>query len=133
MSGIEVTGQPGIDEATAEIAVALRDAHPEGFSEQWYYDEAERLRNAILRGARRALEPVPWTLGVNGRDWFAVRDSMTLEGNAAAGLTEVGKRYDMKLDGTQRVFRSRIRAQARVDELNSGLISLMVRVREAAE
>ena len=56
MSGIAVTGQPDIDQATAEIAVALRDADP-GKREQSYYDEAARLRDAIMAGTRALAEP----------------------------------------------------------------------------
>lgn len=50
---ITTTGNPVIDQATAEIAVALRDASP-GKRDQDYYDEASRLRDAILSGARNA-------------------------------------------------------------------------------
>lgn len=52
-TGIRVTGQPDIDQATAEIAVALRDAAGTAATytpEQHYYDEAMRLRDAILKG-----------------------------------------------------------------------------------
>jgi hypothetical protein len=56
MSGITVTGQPDIDQATAEIAVALRDASP-GKRDQHYYDEAARLRDAIMAGTRALAEP----------------------------------------------------------------------------
>lgn len=47
---IITTGCPRVDEATAEIAVALRDASP-GRPDQHYYDEAMRLRDEILAGA----------------------------------------------------------------------------------
>jgi hypothetical protein len=50
---ITTTGNPGVDQATAEIAVALRDASP-GKRDQDYYNEAMRLRDAILSGAREA-------------------------------------------------------------------------------
>ena len=51
MRGIPVTGQPDVDQATAEIAVALRDGAP-GKRDQAYYDEAVRLRDAIMAGTR---------------------------------------------------------------------------------
>lgn len=51
MRGIAVTGQPDIDQATAEIAVVLRDAGY-GKREQDCYDEAARLRDAIMAGTR---------------------------------------------------------------------------------
>jgi hypothetical protein len=47
--GIQTTGISQVDQATAEIAVALRDASP-GHREQGYCDEAMRLRDAILNG-----------------------------------------------------------------------------------
>lgn len=46
---IRATGNPQIDQATAEIAMALRDASP-GKRDQDYYDEAMRLRDEILDG-----------------------------------------------------------------------------------
>lgn len=50
---IRTTGNPQIDTATAEIAVALRDG---GFGrrDQDRYDEAMRLRDEILAGAASA-------------------------------------------------------------------------------
>jgi hypothetical protein len=48
---IRTTGHQDIDHATSEIAVALRDADP-GKRDQHYYDEAMRLRDAIMRGTR---------------------------------------------------------------------------------
>jgi hypothetical protein len=51
MRGIAVTGQPDIDQATAEIAVVLRDAGY-GKREQDCYDEASRLRDVIMAGTR---------------------------------------------------------------------------------
>ena len=47
---IKTTGNHLIDSATAEIAVALRDASP-GQRDQEYYDQAARLRDDIIRGA----------------------------------------------------------------------------------
>jgi hypothetical protein len=44
---IRTTGNPDVDTATAEVAVALRDASP-GKTDQYYYDEAMRLRDVIL-------------------------------------------------------------------------------------
>jgi len=49
MNGITVTGNSQIDRATAEIAVALRNASP-GKRDQHYYDEASRLRDEIMQG-----------------------------------------------------------------------------------
>lgn len=49
--GIRVTGNGEIDGATAEIAVALRDASP-GQRDQEYYDAAMRLRDRIMAGAK---------------------------------------------------------------------------------
>lgn len=51
---INVTGNHDIDQATAEIAVALRDA---GYTEHEAYAEAERLRNEIMSGTREITEP----------------------------------------------------------------------------
>ena len=51
MAQIKTTGNAQIDQATAEIAVALRDACP-GQREQEYYDVAMRLRDAIMAGTR---------------------------------------------------------------------------------
>jgi len=53
--GIEVTGNRRIDGATAEIAVALRDACPGG-RDQGYYNHAQRLRDEILAGASELAE-----------------------------------------------------------------------------
>jgi hypothetical protein len=55
MAGIEVTGNDRIDTATAEIAVALRDASPGG-RDQSYYTEAQRLRDEIMQGAERGTD-----------------------------------------------------------------------------
>lgn len=52
MAQIKVTGNSDIDQATAEIAVALRDAYLNPATDQHYYDEAERLRDAIMEGTR---------------------------------------------------------------------------------
>jgi hypothetical protein len=46
---IDVTGNHELDQAAAEIAVALRDA---GYGEHEAYAEAERLRDAIMAGTR---------------------------------------------------------------------------------
>lgn len=46
---INVTGNPDIDQATAEIAVALRDS---GLPEHKAYEEAERLRDVIMKGSK---------------------------------------------------------------------------------
>lgn len=49
---IKTTGNSRIDMATAEIAVALRDACGYTCGEQAHYDTAEALRDEILAGAR---------------------------------------------------------------------------------
>ncbi len=49
---INITGNGRIDDATAEIAIALRRAKP-GSPDQAYYDEAMRLRDAIMAGTRQ--------------------------------------------------------------------------------
>lgn len=52
MAEINVTGHADIDQATAEIAAALRDASKVPGPDEWYYDEAARLRDAIMAGTR---------------------------------------------------------------------------------
>ena len=52
MAQINTTGNADIDEATAEIAVALRNACPVTCGEQDHYHEAMRLRDAIMKGTR---------------------------------------------------------------------------------
>lgn len=49
MARIETTGNRQIDQATAEIALALRDANPGG-RDQEYYEQAQRLRDEIRAG-----------------------------------------------------------------------------------
>jgi hypothetical protein len=49
---IDITGNDSIDQATAEIAVALRKACPVMCGDQDHYDEAMRLRDAIMTGTR---------------------------------------------------------------------------------
>ena len=78
--GIKTTGNSRIDTATAEIAVALRDARvgQPRYREQDHYDEAVRLRDEIMTGTRELPAPVlpPWRPAVNGtgkRPWFLVR------------------------------------------------------------
>lgn len=48
---IRITRNRLVDSATAEIAVALRDASP-GHADAYYYQEAERLRDDIMLGTR---------------------------------------------------------------------------------
>jgi hypothetical protein len=57
MSGITTTGNSRVDTATAEIAVALRNASP-GERDQAYCDLAMELRDEIMAGTR-ALPPEP--------------------------------------------------------------------------
>lgn len=61
MARIETTGNESIDQATAEIAVALRNACRVTCSAQDHYDEAMRLRDEIMNGTRElsADEPTP--------------------------------------------------------------------------
>ena len=49
---IKTTGNADIDTATAEIAVALRKACPVLCPDQDHYDDAMRLRDAIMSGTR---------------------------------------------------------------------------------
>lgn len=53
---IKVTGNELIDTATAEIAVALRDAVPGG-RDGAYYEAAEIVRDAIMAGTRQLDAP----------------------------------------------------------------------------
>lgn len=56
MASIKTTGNADIDTATAEIAVALRDASAGTvrgpYPDQRFYDEAMRLRDQIMAGTR---------------------------------------------------------------------------------
>jgi hypothetical protein len=52
MAQIRTTGNHDIDTATAEIAVALRNSSFTVQRDQDYYDEAMRLRDAIMAGTR---------------------------------------------------------------------------------
>lgn len=54
MAKINITGNADIDQATAEIALVLRDASP-GQRDQQYYDEAMRLRDEIMAGTRELM------------------------------------------------------------------------------
>jgi hypothetical protein len=68
---INMTGNAWIDDATAEIAVALRDASP-GKRDQHYYDEAMRLRDEIMGGAAElARHPLRRAQVAKGRKAFA--------------------------------------------------------------
>lgn len=48
---INVTGNRAIDQATAEFAVAIAWRNGEK-PDQFYYDEAMRLRDEIMKGTR---------------------------------------------------------------------------------
>ncbi len=52
MAHIWLTGNRDIDSATAEIAVALRNACPVLCGEQDHYEQAAALRNQIMKGTR---------------------------------------------------------------------------------
>jgi hypothetical protein len=67
---ITVTGQPDIDQATAEIAVALRDAAAIRVeADQNYYDAAVRLRDAIMAGTRALGQPQLTYSAVTDDEW----------------------------------------------------------------
>ena len=77
MAHINTTGNGDIDEATAEIALALRDAHPT-WNAQACYSRAERLRDAIMAGTRqldidRAVAEYEDGGGLDGRSPRAMR------------------------------------------------------------
>jgi hypothetical protein len=76
-TGIAVTGNRRADDATSEIALALRDASP-GKSDQYYYDEAMRLRDEILAGAAElaARPPVRRARVAKGRKAFPKNEVM---------------------------------------------------------
>ena len=68
MAHLWTTGNGDIDSATAEIAVALRNACNYTCGDQDHYDEAMRLRNRIMAGTRAmdaesAPKPFPFTHG----------------------------------------------------------------------
>lgn len=52
MAHITTTGNSDVDGATSEIASALRHASPVDHGDQYFYDEAMRLRDAIMNGTR---------------------------------------------------------------------------------
>lgn len=88
MSGITVTGQADIDQATSEIAGYLRDAnlgyatlHPR---EQDFYNEAMRLRDAIMAGTRALADsedqaPESWGTLCNYDTGLAIRPATRAE------------------------------------------------------
>jgi hypothetical protein len=63
---IKTTGNEAVDTATAEIAVALRNASP-GKRDQHYYDEAMRLRDEIRSTGTSAMESKPMRKDELGR------------------------------------------------------------------
>jgi hypothetical protein len=84
---IKITGNQDIDEATAEIAVALRDANP-GQRQQEYYDMAESLRDAIMAGTRQlALDKA-----VTESEWMAGDRERVLD-EADAAVTDFENRF----------------------------------------
>ena len=52
---INTTGNAELDSATSEIASALRHASPVDHGDQYFYDEAMRLRDAIMKGTRELM------------------------------------------------------------------------------
>ena len=121
--GIKVTGNSRIDGATAEIAVALRDAGLSGFPyspqrEQVYFDEAMRLRDEIMAGTRELPAPVlpPWRAAVNGtskRPWFLIRGWGT-----ESDRVPVGQRYHNGPSGKLIRYASSKAAGRAADKLN---------------
>ena len=63
MAHITTTGNAELDSATSEIASALRHASPGTvhgpLPDQYFYDEAMRLRDAIMNGTREMDAPEP--------------------------------------------------------------------------
>jgi hypothetical protein len=95
---IKTTGNDRIDRATAEIAVALRDASP-GQREQCYYDEAMRLRDEIMAGQReldsgwvRNLGQPGWFIAGHDADpgWLVTDEGIRKHGRAAIEKMYVG-------------------------------------------
>jgi hypothetical protein len=85
--GIRTTGQPEIDTATAEIALAVRDYLGPGRTEQAYYDEATRLRDEICRGERARVVAGLRALAATDPHWFTDR----FAAHALADLIEAGE------------------------------------------
>ena len=83
---IKVTGNRGLDDAAAEIAIALRDARP-GMRDQAYYDEAMRLRDEIMKGTRQL--DAPGSLAVH----FSADEIEALIITAADAVN--GERHDL--------------------------------------
>jgi hypothetical protein len=110
---VDTTGSHRIDTATAEIAVALRDANP-GRRDQRYYDEAMTLRDEIMLGTmQRDGTLPPWTPGVNGtskRPWFLIRGH--------SDLVPLRSRYHTGPSGKLVRFASYETAQRAADRLN---------------
>lgn len=85
---INTTGHDGIDSATAEIAVALRKACPVLCGDQDHYDEAVRLRDAIMDGTR----------ALDSRDTLA-RDDTDRALAPAKVVDQDGDEWGLKEDG----------------------------------
>ena len=85
MASIDITGNADIDQATAEIAVALR-AHYSLYGDQSVYNAAMNLRDQIMKGTReldhqealaradQGVHPHPVTPFPTPRGWPAPAD-----------------------------------------------------------
>ena len=115
--GITPTGNEQIDTATAELALELRMAHP-SMREQSLYDEAMRIRDAIMAGTRELPEPLPaWRPAVNGTGrapWFLYRGW-----GEEAERVPLDERYYLKGNGKLCRFTTRENAQKVADKLNA--------------
>lgn len=114
--GITPTGNSRIDEATAELALELRMAHP-SMREQSLYNEAMRIRDEIMAGTRELPEPLPaWRPAVNGTGrapWFLYRGW-----GEEAERVPLDERYYLKGNGQLCRFTTRENAQKVADRLN---------------
>jgi hypothetical protein len=119
---INTTGNHRIDQATSELALALRDADP-GQRDQHYYNEAERLRNEIIVGTMERDGTLPaWVPGVNGatkRPWFLIRGH-----GLDSERVPLRARYHNGPSGNLVCFASFETAQRAADKLNGAELNL---------
>jgi len=89
MAQIKVTGNHSIDNATSELAIALHHALAgSGHGDQFVYDEAMRLRDAIMAGTRELDAPQPERRGWKMTVWISPSGRV----HAARGCTGAGPR-----------------------------------------